>query len=107
MLNTIIKSLQVYGIAIIVSMLVALMIKIMVTLTGLSSKSKAKQTSDTKLPDTPVAATSTEIPEEVVAAIAAAVSVTMGQHRILHIAQGGRAWSHEGRSAQHTHQPRH
>ena len=107
MLDTIINSLQVYGIAIVVSMLVAAVIKLLVFLTGnISSPKKAEEPVKAEEVQMPSVQPSAEIPGEVIAAIAAAISASMGRHRILHIAQGSRAWSHQGRSAQHAHQPR-
>ena len=47
------------------------------------------------------------VPSEVVAAVSAALAVVTGPHRILHIAESKRTWSHQGRIAQHSHQPRH
>ena len=100
------QSLQVYGIAIVVSMIVAVLIKVLVALTGRVKRPAAKT-----LPAAPVQAkaevASSAIPGEVVAAISAALSVTMGPHRVLHIAETGRSWANVGRSAQHSHQPRH
>ena len=102
-----IKSLQVYGIAIALSLLIAVLIKVMVMLTGRVNKPEVKAA--------PVAANAAEppvvvpgIPGEVIAAISAAVSTLTGPHRILHIGESSRAWASEGRFAQHSsHQPRH
>ena len=99
------QSLQVYGIAIVVSMIVAVLIKVLVTLTGRVKRPAAKTLPAPVQAKAEVA--STAIPGEVVAAISAALSVTMGPHRVLHIAETGRSWSNVGRSAQHSHQPRH
>ena len=107
MLNAAIKSLELYGLAIVISMLVAVLIKVLVVLTGRyeNRKSTAQETQKplTAQTETPEAT----ISEEVVAAISAAVAAMTGAHRILHIAQSGRAWSSQGRSAQHSHQPKH
>ncbi len=99
------QSLQVYGIAIVVSMIVAVLIKVLVALTGRVKHPVAKAQPAPAQIKTPVATSA--IPGEVVAAISAALSVTMGPHRVLHIAETGRSWANVGRSAQHSHQPRH
>ena len=79
----VIKSLQVYGIAIVVSLAVAVL-----------------------APTAKVVAPG--IPDEVVAAITAAVAVFCGPYRVLHIGESKRSWASEGRIAQHaSHQPRH
>lgn len=100
------KALQIYGIAIVISMLVAVMIKVLVALTGRVKKPaaavQAPQVSAKIKP--PV---QTGVPAEVVAAISAALATAMGPHRVLHIAESSQSWSHSGRSAQHSHQPRH
>jgi len=102
----VIKALQVYGIAIVISLAVAVLIKLLVVLTG-RVQPVAKQA-------VPVAQTPTEkvvapgIPDEVVAAITAAVAVCCGPYRVLHIGESKRSWASEGRIAQHSsHQPRH
>ena len=47
------------------------------------------------------------IKQDDVAAIAAALAVVLGPHRILHISESKHSWSQQGRDAQHSHQPRH
>ena len=98
------KALQVYGISIVISMLVAVLIKLMVVATG-----RVKQIAKTI--DTPqhVAqpAAHAGIPSEVVAALSGALASVTGPHRILHIAESKHSWAREGRAAQHSHQPRH
>jgi hypothetical protein len=98
-----IKALQIYGIAIAVSMLVAVLIKLLVVLTS-QVKPAAKAAITAQKPVEPLAP---KIPDEVVAVISAAVSVFCGPHRILHIGERKRSWASEGRIAQHSHQPRH
>ncbi len=94
----VIKALQVYGIAIVISLIVAVLIKVMVVLTGRvkhrAPQAVAKTVSATPLPvrktqsSTGASAVSDSgIPGEVIAAISAAVSVVMGPHRILHVAE--------------------
>lgn len=98
-----IKALQVYGISIVISMLVAVLIKIMVVAT-----SRVKPVAKTATPK-PVAqppALQAGIPGEVVAAISAALATITGPHRILHIAESKQSWARAGRAAQHSHQPR-
>jgi antitoxin (DNA-binding transcriptional repressor) of toxin-antitoxin stability system len=99
-----IKALQIYGIAIAVSMFVAVMIKVLVVLTS-RAKPVAKVIAAPQKNAEPDTA---GIPAEVVAAISAAVSIVTGQHHILHIAESKRSWANEGRVAQHySHQTRH
>jgi hypothetical protein len=98
----VIKSLQVYGIAIVVSMVVAVLIKLLVALTS-HAKPAAKVAVTAQKPLERLAP---GIPDEIVAAITAAVAVLSGPHRILHIGESKRSWASEGRIAQHSHQPR-
>ena len=98
------QSLQIYGIAIVISMSVAVLIKVLVAATN-------KMERPAKVPLSEAAKTLPEvqsgaIPADVIAAISAAVSVITGPHKVLHIAESSRAWSYEGRSAQHSHNPR-
>ncbi len=103
-----IKALQIYGIAIAISMLVAVLIKVLVLATS-RVKPAAQAPALVARPAPPAAGDeiSGEIPGEVLAAIAAAIAVTAGPHRILHIVESQRSWSNAGRIAQHAHQPRH
>ena len=101
---SIVKALQIYGIAAAISFLVAVIIKALVEITARLEKRTHRAAPAPRPPaaaDTPPAA---GIPDDVVAVITAAVAA-MGPHRILHIAQSGRSWSREGRAAQHSHQP--
>lgn len=103
---SVVKALQIYGIAAAISFLVAIIIKALVEITGHLEK-RAHRTAPAPRPpavpgDAPPSAAG--IPDDVVAVITAAVAA-MGPHRILHIAQSGRSWSREGRAAQHSHQP--
>ena len=99
-----VKSLQIYGIAIAISLLVALLIKVLVAAT-----SRVKPAATVPVPVAPAAQQpeTDEMPGEVLAAISAAVAVMVGPHRILHIVESKRSWSNAGRIAQHAHQPRH
>lgn len=101
------KVLHIYGITIVVSMIVAVMIKVLVVVTGRVNKpAKASSTAPIKAA-TPVAPLKVEgVPAEVVAAISAALAVVTGSHRILYISESKRSWSSQGRIAQHSHNPR-
>jgi len=102
--HAIFKALEVYGIAIVISMLVAVLIKIMVVATS-RVKPVAKVV---EAPKTLVQAPKTSgIPSEVVAVLSGALATVTGPHRILHIAESKQSWAREGRAAQHSHQPRH
>lgn len=98
-----IKAFQIYGIAIVISMLVAVLIKVLVVVTGRVTPT-AKVT---EVPPKTVEPAETIVSGEVIAAISAAIAVVTGPHRILYIAESKRSWSSQGRIAQHTHQPRH
>lgn len=99
------KALQVYGISIVISMLVAVLIKIMVVATSrVGSSAKTVEAPKPRPAQPPV---HTGVPSEVVAAVSAALAAVTGPHRILHIAESNRSWAHQGRIAQHSHQPRH
>ena len=99
------KALQIYGIAIVISMLVAVLIKVLVAVTGSAKKpATAVVPQQASVKPAPVQA---GVPAEVVAVISGALAAALGPHRVLHIAESGRAWAHTGRSAQHSHQPRH
>ena len=90
-----IKALQIYGIAIAVSMFVAVLIKVLVVLTS-RSKPIAKVIAAPQKNAEPVTA---GIPAEVLAAISGAVSIVTGQHDILHIAESKHSWANEGHIA--------
>ena len=103
-----IKALQVYGIAIALSLLIAVLIKVMVVLTGRVNKPAVKAAPVAAPVVARPAVVAPGIPGEVIAAISAAVATLTGPHRILHIGESSRAWASEGRIAQHSsHQPRH
>ena len=101
--DAIVTVMQVYGISIAISMIVAVLIKVLVTLTGRVGQ-------DSKAAAAPVAAKPAAAPvvaggidEETVAVISAAVAVAVGHHQIIHVAESGHAWSNIGRAAQHSH----
>jgi hypothetical protein len=101
-----IKALQIYGIAIVISMAVAVLIKVLVVITS-RVKREAKVAVVTQKTAVVPAAAKAGIPDDVVAALSAAIAVIAGPHRILHIGESKRSWANEGRIAQHSHQPRH
>ena len=101
----VIKSLQVYGIAIVISLAVAVLIKLLVVLTSRVQPVAKQAVPVAQAPTAKVVAPG--IPDEVVAAITAAVAVFCGPYRVLHIGESKRSWASEGRIAQHaSHQPR-
>lgn len=102
--QTILRALQIYGIAIVISMIVAVMIKVLVTLTGRINRPRVA-TAVTSVAPQPAPVASPGVPADVVAAISAALAVITGPHRILHIAESKRSWARQGRDAQHSHQP--
>ena len=112
-IDAVVMSGQVYGIAIIISMVVAVLIKLLVSVTGrLADQNSAGSSASAsiKADKTPVvpSAVKGELPEEEVAVIAAAVMAAIGPHHILSIQpKDDDSWSKIGRSAQHQHQPRH
>lgn len=101
-----IKALEIYGIAIVISMTVAVLIKLLVVITGKVKKPAAVAPVATTPKQQPQLVAS-GVPAEVVAALSGAIAAVAGPHRVLHIAESNRAWSNSGRSAQHSHQPRH
>lgn len=102
----VIKSLQVYGIAIVISLAVAVLIKLLVVLTSRVQPVAKQAAPAVQVPVAKVVAPG--IPDEVVVAITAAVAVFCGPYRVLHIGESKRSWASEGRIAQHSsHQPRH
>ncbi len=96
----IVKALQVYGIAIVISVLVAVLIKLMVSLTGRMERSRPVD-----IPTGTVCPVGLGVPDEDVAALSAAIFVAMGPHRILHIAPTSHGWAAGARAAQHSHTP--
>jgi len=91
-------SLQVYAIAIVIAMLVAVLIKVMVLVTGRLERGVAAKA----VPLGEVCPVAFGIPDEDVVALSAAIFAAIGPHHILHISPTSRAWSSQGRSAQHT-----
>ena len=108
MIAVLAKALWIYGLAAVVALLIAALIRLIVAVLGRLDRATA--------PAPPAAATTVAaaIPPEHVAAIGAAVCASLGAHRILHIEdrRGAGRWGAEGRSVQHrshavpTHPPR-
>ncbi|MCM8596846.1 hypothetical protein [Accumulibacter sp.] len=96
----ILKALQVYGIAIVISALVAVLIKVLVGMTSRFEKSRAPE-----VPTGTVCPVGLGVPDEDVAALSAAIFVAIGPHRILHIAPTHHGWAAGARATQHTHTP--
>ncbi|MBK8507530.1 MAG: OadG family transporter subunit [Candidatus Competibacter sp.] len=99
----------IYGIVIVVSMLVAAVIRgIVIVLSRQAAQAEAKAPPK----PAPVAAAQpvvAGIPQEHIAAISAAVAMMVGAHRIVHIemANRGFGWTSEARTTHHTsHAPR-
>jgi hypothetical protein len=95
--DNLILALQIYGLAILVSMAVAVAIKAIVSgLSRLQSPEKARKASVAVIDDD-------LIPVEHIAAISAAAYSMLGRHRIVHIEDRGRgrSWMAEGRAAHH------
>lgn len=100
-MENLVLAFQIYGLAILVSMAVAVLIKgIVVVLSRLKAKEQAKQkAAEPATPDIDRAG----IPVEHIAAISAAAYSMLGRHRVVHIEDGGRglSWTAEGRAAHH------
>jgi hypothetical protein len=88
---------QIYGLAIFVSLIVAVAIRGIVSTLSALKAPRAKQAADE------TAQPSDAFPQGDIAAIAAAVYAMLGAHRILHIEDRGRGftWTAEGRAAHH------
>lgn len=103
----------VYGLAIVVAMGAALLIKLIVgglAMAERRSEAKLAATTAATTVAAPVPVVEAGIPAHHLVAITAAAYAMVGGHRILHIgtANSGRFWSTEGRMAQHgSHHPFH
>lgn len=88
------KVIQIYGIAIAISMFVAVIIKLLVVLTSRAEKkppsANASPTPTAPIAQQPVASDLDEIPLETVAAASACISTIVGPHRIVSISQSRR-----------------
>ena len=78
--DAIFKALQVYGISIVISVLVAVLIKLMVSVTGRMEKTKPLD-----IPTGTVCPIGLGVPDEDVAALSAAIFVTMGPVSYTHL----------------------
>ncbi len=96
--QAIVTALQIYGLSIVIAMLVAVLIKVMVAVTGRLEQVAAAKAE----PHGEVCPVFLGIPDEDVAALSAAIFAAIGPHHILHISGTGRSWSSQGRAAQHT-----
>jgi hypothetical protein len=106
------KTLWIYGLAIVVSLLIAVVIKLIVVLLGRSEQ----RTANSPLPAavSPAAAPASGIPPEHLVVIAAAASTMFGEQRSVHIEDTRRrtGWAADGRQAHHAshgveHHPKH
>ena len=110
MSDVIVKALWIYGIAIVVSMAVAVVIKIIVVVLNAFER---KPEATAKPAPTAAPAPAFDLLADHVAAISAAVYSVIGAHRIVHIEEQRHAeWVVEGRLAHHTshavsHHPKH
>jgi hypothetical protein len=92
------KTLWMFGLAIIVSLLIAAIIKVIVVVL-----SRIERTPAPTAPRAPLAKPAAQVPAEHIAVIAAAAYAVIGAHRILRIEAGRRSagWAGEGRLAHH------
>lgn len=100
----------IYGIVIVVSMLVAAVIRgIVIVLSRQATQVETKAPAKSKPMPAAAQPAITGIPQEHLAVITAAVAAMMGAHRIVHIemASRGFGWTAEARTVHHTsHAPR-
>jgi hypothetical protein len=94
--STIFLSFEIYAFAIVISMLVAVMIRVIVVACAMNQTAPKQQPG-------PVRTALAETEEVPIAAIAAAVYAVVGPHRIVHIKRSsqGHDWKTEGRSTHH------
>ncbi|GAB4396643.1 MAG: hypothetical protein OHK0048_02140 [Rhodoferax sp.] len=97
--DAVVFSLQLYALAAGIALAVAGLIKALVW--GFT-RAQAQPTAPAALPVGEVCPLPDAIPDADVAAIAAALTVLMGPHRVLHIVERRAAWTLEGRAAQHS-----
>jgi flagellar biosynthesis/type III secretory pathway M-ring protein FliF/YscJ len=97
-------SLVIYSIVIVVSLLVAVVIRLIVwTLSRKAAQVTAKAAAAPKPAAVPAVATAHGMPQDHFAAIAAAVAAMMGAHRIVRIETAGQGytWTSAARTAHH------
>jgi Na+-transporting methylmalonyl-CoA/oxaloacetate decarboxylase gamma subunit len=104
------KTLWIYGLAIVVSLLIAVVIKVIVVLLGRVERQPASAPAPTAVPPAPAF----DIAADHLVVIAAAAYAMIGSHRIVHIDETRRrtGWLAEGRQAHHAshgveHHPKH
>jgi hypothetical protein len=97
----IVKVLWMFGIAILISMGVALLIKLLV---GFTARIERSAIFATAAPVTTVCPVGPGISDDDVAAVSAAIFAMIGPHRVVHIGEAGHghSWMAEGRAALHT-----
>jgi hypothetical protein len=97
------SALWIYGLAAVVSMLIAALIKLVVVLLGRAARHAAPADAAPLLEPNPGIAAVVQLDAHDVAAITAAVYASIGVHRIVHIedAAHGSGWAAEGRLAHH------
>ena len=98
MSEVIIKTLWIYGLAVIVSLAVAVVIKVIVVALNMLERKPVAPTQPVAVPPAPFA-----VEADHIAVIAAAVHAMTGAHRIVHIeaAPHQSGWAAEGRLAHH------
>ncbi|MCC8998656.1 MAG: OadG family protein [Candidatus Contendobacter sp.] len=99
----------IYGIVIVISMLVALVIRGIVIVLSRQAEQEAAKAPAKPAPVARPAAIASGVPQEHLAVIAAAVAAMMGAHRIVRIETPDRGfgWTAEARTVHHTsHAPR-
>ncbi len=103
-------SLQMYGLAIVISLVVAVVIKLIVVVLSMSSRRGAAPATAKQMASPAAPGPAVDHAQDDIAAIAAAVYALVGAHRIVRIQEAvehGRAWTAEGRILHQTsHQPR-
>lgn len=97
--TALVKAVQIYALAIVIAMLVAVMIKALVVF---MQRLERRNLVVPEVPLGTVCPVDLGIPEEDVAALTAAIFAMIGPHVILHIGETRQAWTSQGRAAQHT-----
>ena len=104
------KTLVIYGLAIVVSLLIAVVIRLIVAVLGRGER----RTATAAQPVVVAAAPAPVIPPEHLVVIAAAASAMCGEQRVVHIEESRRrpGWAADGRQAHHAshgveHHPKH
>ena len=97
------KTLWIYGLATVVSLVIALVIKGVVAVLGRVERRAESATPAPATPAPAAAAPAFDVTADHIAAISAAVYAMVGSHRIVHIehSRHREGWLAEGRHAQH------